>query len=40
MNWAVRSIADVEVQVMAVQRAYEYSSLAGENQGKSSEYEQ
>lgn len=37
MNWAVRSMADVEVQVMAVQRAYEYSSIAGENLGKTGE---
>lgn len=34
MNWAIRSIADVEVQVTAVQRAHEYSILPSENHGK------
>lgn len=35
LNWAVRSIADIEVQMTAVQRVYEYATIAPEQQANS-----
>ena len=38
LNWAVRSIADVEVQMTAVQRVYEYATIAPEQQASAGWY--
>jgi len=34
VNWAVRSVADLDVQMMAVERVHEYASLPQESKQK------